>query len=1048
MTVEVYKQTVDGATVWYYADSGAVVEETKTIYDEDGATVLWTEKTEISGTPTQKIDKIPNGYSAGNRIWNDGDLPLGYDAKYSTSQGSGSCYTFYADPTELNTILGVLELMRVAFVDANGELLAIAKLDTQYCFSEYGRHLVPLVLYSGYDEKTVTDKTGQTTTYRTIMDLNTNEATLISALVYLEGNSIENKDVLASADIKGQFNIQFTTTYDENALKDEELMNEKIIVSAEIADKSQTGTTYVKTVTATVTGMKAKSVTANFTRRISSTQGSVYFPKDLSFTETSEGSGQWVCDFTFATPGTYILRSITVDGQERMLEEPQTFTIEGFKIESLQSGYGSNYTYMSAGSYFTDTFTLSIKGSKDYKVPNTIKGIFTNEDNVNVDLNFKKTGSSSDDSTWSCDWSANVTFNASGTYTLRYLLIDGEYYEVNPFIREIVLGLKTRVWLTAPGAEDFMESEEYKYDRVNDVYTYFYMSKEHKFEAKLEIYDEAGNEIRQLGGATGVDLVYGNVTAKLKWNPSTDSYSGAALTLNAPGSYAFTSVIIPMENGNQTVTASVGAPRVVVATKDPYVYQETRLPVAEFNAIVNPNPSADQYPRVDLFFEHASSATMYGKFKITTSANDTAPEYIVLKAEYYPIDETKTNGYFSFKIPTDEYGKFSDGFYQLVEVKFTNVTKVKGGKFYQSNEKLDELKDGEYVFDNPDKPEEFLTFVFSDEAALAEDLVETKPALAKIKIIANPEITVEDGKSITSTFIGEFMQSHPLFGDGIFKLVIQDFEGKAITGLGNFSLTIQHRRETMNQYYTVSDGDYANIPSAFIQVTLNDDDGDGVYSAELPTKEIFLVGTYSVTLETVEENTFINNALLSKMPGAINVRNTVLPTIAITGVSPTGTGSVDKTDSNADGSHIDNHKASAFSNGYADVYFRCNRSGEGTTCDPYRHNYSRPSVTITLANMGYADSAALVFGSNVHVYNDTTQTNGFAWTANGTCARNIGYYQNKTAANDSKTAAGTISASTLTLTKDGITYMIPISSMNLTDLNGNVVTSVTINNPY
>ena len=118
----------------------------------------------------------------------------------------------------------------------------------------------------------------------------------------------------------------------------------------------------------------------------------------------------------------------------------------------------------------------------------------------------------------------------------------------------------------------------------------------------------------------------------------------------------------------------------------------------------------------------------------------------------------------------------------------------------------------------------------------------------------------------------------------------------------------------------------------------------------------------------------------------------------------------------------------------ATVYFKCNRSGEGTTCSPYRHNYSRPSVTITLADIGQASQAELSFGSGVHIYNGTTQTTGYTWTANGACSRNIGYYQSRTAANDNKTPAGTLTADTLVLTYEGTAFMIP--------------TTIKINNPY
>ena len=136
----------------------------------------------------------------------------------------------------------------------------------------------------------------------------------------------------------------------------------------------------------------------------------------------------------------------------------------------------------------------------------------------------------------------------------------------------------------------------------------------------------------------------------------------------------------------------------------------------------------------------------------------------------------------------------------------------------------------------------------------------------------------------------------------------------------------------------------------------------------------------------------------------------------------------------------DGHTSGAnpvFTSTSATVYFKCSRSGSGSTCDPYRHNYSRPSVTITLSGLGNVSgvNAELSFGSNVHIYNGTTKTTGYAWTANGACTRNIGYYASKTAQSDQKTHAGTLEADTLVLSFDGISFNVSVPK-------------IVINNPY
>jgi hypothetical protein len=85
--------------------------------------------------------------------------------------------------------------------------------------------------------------------------------------------------------------------------------------------------------------------------------------------------------------------------------------------------------------------------------------------------------------------------------------------------------------------------------------------------------------------------------------------------------------------------------------------------------------------------------------------------------------------------------------------------------------------------------------------------------------------------------------------------------------------------------------------------------------------------------------------------------------------------------------------------------------------------------------MGEASGANLYFGTGKYIYNGTTQTDGYSWTSDGAVSRNIGYYESKSAANDVKSPAGTLTANTLTLTYNGVAYSVMIST-------------ITINNPY
>jgi hypothetical protein len=94
----------------------------------------------------------------------------------------------------------------------------------------------------------------------------------------------------------------------------------------------------------------------------------------------------------------------------------------------------------------------------------------------------------------------------------------------------------------------------------------------------------------------------------------------------------------------------------------------------------------------------------------------------------------------------------------------------------------------------------------------------------------------------------------------------------------------------------------------------------------------------------------------------------------------------------------------------------------------------RPYVTLSLSGIGKGASAELSFGANAHVYDKNEQgssskTVAYTWTSDTTCQRYIGYYQSKTAANDTMTAAGTLIANELVL-KDsaGNTYKVTMAN--------------------
>ena len=1050
--VEIY--TLDNK-VWYYLESGKEIG-TEEARDDNGNLISTTVHT-LESDPVKKQEAYAVGYSGANRIWDKDDLfSLGDQIKYSTSQGSGSCYTFYADPSELNTILGVLEFLRVVFIDINGNELATAKLDTQYCFSEYGRHIVPLVLYDNYDS---VENKGET--YRAITSLTKNEATFISALVYLDGTNIENKDVLASADIKGQFNIQFGTTFDEEALKNEDLMNEtlKITASATPTEWDKDATEYKTTVTLGIEGMTPTRVTANFTRQINSTQGSLQETMVFGFDKTT---GKWISDYTFTAPGKYILRSVTIDGIERMLTEDRNgdgkmddkdwivCEIDGFVIGELMSTNrnGTHYTVLTADNYYTEGFQISIAAGASFPEPTSVKGVFTSKDNVNVDINFAKGEGSF--------WKGTAFFSTSGEYTLSYLLIDGQYYEVDSFVREVSLGLKTRVWVTLvgnPETEFDKENEKYQYDPAKG-YTYVYYNKNHTFAVSVEIYDASGNEIKRLGGADGLLVKYNGEDTNVYWDAAKDRYVGGEFEIEKVGSYTFEYVSIPIvgEREPQKVTTATLAPSITVMSGDPFVYLDeddgygVETSTQEFIVLA----AEGSVPQVSLNFMYATSAKIYGKFVIKKDKYDPIDadtnKFTVLQA----IDSENNDSYtyngkeldidvFTFNIPEE------DGYYELVEVKMTNIyyesEDKQFKKFYTSTIDLDENNFDEVDLNVEEKDKQYYTLLKTETDGQLHE---------PIKVIKDLHVVYNE-KGYKTTFNGAFLESYQLFGDGVFEITITDFEDMVIKKsdgsllIDSLKLYIDHDDMSMKEFYDTAD--YAEISSTYfdIDVVFNKDTGTYVSSVQKPIS-IYLAGNYAVDLKSTaigKDGKPLFEASATDMPD-IRIESEK-PTVKITDVD---------TDNHA-GNEIKLQGTSATVYMRQDTTTSIRVENWRPVTVTLRH-YTASKVTITLSDSGYAKSAKLSFyqdGSNIdsRLYSEnsgysTTGSAAYTWGGSNTVengcdggsGRYVGYseYGVSNVVGGSKTPLGSTSAKA--------TMLELTNSENITFY---VVVDLTINNP-
>ncbi len=547
-----YKVTAGDESQTAYLDT-----KTNTYYAYDTVTesaglALGTTDEITDATLMTKTVKYVVGYSGVNRVW-DEDESAFIDGD-STTQGAGSCYTFYASsPEDQEKAIELLQYLRVAFVDQNGQLLAEAYLNTQDKFEQTGKVTIPLVLEE--QENAVTGPNG--TKINTITALPVNTPTFVTALVYLEGSTLSNDMVLAAGEIQGQLNIQFGTTADLDAMDDPEQMQAKCYVSATmdgngttIPFDTATADQLKKQVEVTVTGYNPQKVEAYFLREINSYQG----VRQGKMTFTKNAEGKWVGEHQFTYPGKYVLRDVLLDGVTYELDhDPITFTVEGFTITDVSCPHDGK-TYMTTNRYFDTSVSMTFASSDLSKMPSSVKGAFIHtETGDRTTVYFTNTSGST--------WSGEATFSTSGEYRLEYVELNDQYTGLaeEQFVSiKLYLGLTTSVFT----GETNLALED---GQPRDV------------EVTMNVQTDKGDPIT---GLTGVWLQYSNngsniqengVGAGMVWSAQRKAYVGTfRLTKGGIYNYHYASINIDGEL-NYLYTAAT-APTITAISTTPARY--------------------------------------------------------------------------------------------------------------------------------------------------------------------------------------------------------------------------------------------------------------------------------------------------------------------------------------------------------------------------------------------------------------------------------------------------------------------------------------------
>ncbi len=890
-TVVIYTLTRK-KTVEFTEDDGTTSEETievtydlyKTEKTENGAMVEeWFELSsgapftlEEGETPNKKqIEKITViGYEGENRVWQDNSL-LTADA---TTQGNGSCYVYYADnPEDQARSLELLSAFKVAFVSGNGKRLATGIMDTEHFYAEGGRVTVPLVLDS--ESKNIGVDENNEPIY-VITELEQNTATKITAIVYLDGTRLTNEDVLSAADIQGKLNIQFGTSQNLAPISDERLEVETRIVTAKVSKNGnenpkfsfdETDTTV--DVVVNVDGTQPKEVTAFFIRQINSTQGS----REKVMTEfVDQGDGNWTTTYKFTTPGNYVLRSVSLDGQEYDIRQETlpNVTVEGFTVNSLiykstNSGEitgNSNNHFRVLTAQNSASVDMEIEFASSEKMPESVQGRFLNDENGSaVNVNFQY-------NTITKKWSGEAVFLASGDYTMQYIVLDGEHTELPEALRktaDITLGMKVAVYTTSP--------KTFKYDpaKMTDNQKILGM--------QVKIYDNSGEEII---GLQDVKLVYrmkGSGSTVMDTNLIWDGnyYTGNLATIRendyppegqkvgGVGIWQFGRV----EVGSNMITYATTSPLFTIQSLEPPSYVGI---VEDQEYQFAPDGGAAIITEIN----YSRTAKVLG---VLTNDKELGREYEVLGTVENISDVLSL---WTFKIPetgnynVSETDKTQDGNWTLKEIRIWN--------YYD--------KDGNFVGDIMDEDG---NVVEGGECSnpMIVDIAKEEGAPFVTKVVETVFVEIADGQN-KDFDAGTFLNPYIFSSDATdkFSVVIKDFENKPVEGLStaDTKLEFTYVANTSDDYgfYTMTDEGVSGDPisgtdEANVAVTLGAAKGTTysqstnatfTYAGEYKSKFSFKIGSRDFDWDS-------SNVKESGTLPTVFVRSEK-PTVKVTSVDP------------------------------------------------------------------------------------------------------------------------------------------------------------------
>lgn len=993
-SVNAYMMTVDGVEYWYNAES----------HSEIGVT----SNTEYNATV--KTETVVTGYDGVSRIWEDYKAMLEDQLWYENSAtlGKGSCYTFYADPVDTEKILNLLKYISIVFVNQDGQTLTTATLNTEMAYTLNGKTVVPLEVSQNnalaYEVKVQQDGMVKTETKYGIMELEQNKATWITTIVYLNGEGLTNKDVLAVGEIDGTLNIQFGSNIALDGADEEELSKKYREIEATATANGNTSTSASQplswnngeyngdvTVKLNITGDQPNKISGFFTRAVGANGGSS--GEKVAFSKNEDGT--WSATFRLTSAGTYYLRTLIVDGVNYSLKDTPSVEIKGLSITSVYTTLQEGLN-MTADNILTAPVyaKLTLSGGE----PSNVRAVFMATDGkmVQAQLHYDtKTGF----------WTGNAQFTNSGTYTLKYLYVDGEANELSSEQQKtyiLSLGLRAQVYTSDQTEFEFRGNE--------------------KIAMEVELYDDTGKAIE---GKQDIRLYYRNeastfgddMYAKLTWDSASGRYKGKFEVKNA-GVYRFSKLEF-VDGNTHTVTIATVSPVLKAISTEPPVYNYGTASAYQYA------PNADA--KLSVVLTNAQTAKMWARIKNTVSGK----EYTVERTESYTTIDADEGLYeFYFTVPKEDGTQ--DGEWEIVEIWLQGCAN----------------KDKQWIAIGA------ATYYKLSTAAPAENAPSNN---IHTYVLQTVNVTVSDstGKTypdredsskkfetiFSQAFNGQFMDSHTI---NSFTFTVTDKNGRNIADLPGFGLSLGWTLE-----YNGGSETYGGYTYTTVDPTLNTlsqgVSGSGSYTVGAST--LRLAGIYEGRLSVAVKAGGNNGVAVGDYKVTYTVRSET-PTVKITGISPEGSNPTKITwQTNRLGTPTFNatdSKDSTFNSYVATLYAiaTADNSGSMGSLSNRHGNFTRPKLTLEISSMGQASSAKIILPAGDSANEDVAYT----WTQDGKTERELGstaLIKNFGAAERHGLYAyyghGIQTIRTLTLEYNGVTYTVtldnPITITNPSSVN-------------